>query len=287
MRRLDGGRIVVWLCLVYGLSLTGCASIIHGTRQDVLITSTPPDAKVAIFRRIASASASSTEAEAAAPDGRPSRVLYTQTYTPGTVSLERDNRYAVIFEKEGYGREEVALDPVVNGWVFGNIFFGGLIGLTIDFINGAAYHLSPTPIAVALAPATTAETPEGPSAQIIPQPRAPDNVPAVDTQPLIPALPATPVEPPLVAIAPPPAPAVALPTVQVPPPAPAVALPTVQVQLLYYVVPLFSAPDAHAERLGRVHHSVALTLLETRGKWLYIQAPSGQRGWILQEWIQQ
>ncbi len=34
----------------------------------------------------------------------------------------------------------------MSGWVWGNIFFGGLIGLAVDAITGGLYNLSPEQI---------------------------------------------------------------------------------------------------------------------------------------------
>jgi hypothetical protein len=226
---------------------TGCASIVHGTRQDVVITSTPPDAKVAIYRQT-SASMPAGSAEAATPEEQSKRVLYTRTITPGTVSLERNNHYAVVYEKDGYGGREVPLSPVVDGWIAGNIVFGGLIGITIDLINGAAYHLSPTPVDITLQ-AAPAEKPTTLSPQADMAPAPVSTMAAVASH------------------------ADRTRT-------------SVQVNARYVRVPLLSMPDLQAERVEGLSAGRTLSVLEDRGTWLQIETPEGQRGWILQQWVE-
>ncbi len=102
--------------------LSSCASIIHGTRQNVSVNSIPSGAKV-IVKGVEMAK------------------------TPAVIELKRNVKDIVLrFEKDGYEPVEVALNRKVDGWVAGNIIFGGLIGLAIDFIDGAAYNLSPSEV---------------------------------------------------------------------------------------------------------------------------------------------
>ena len=46
-------------------------------------------------------------------------------------------------EKEGYQPVDILLTQSLYGWLWGNILFGGLIGLAVDFITGDAYDLEP------------------------------------------------------------------------------------------------------------------------------------------------
>src|SRR5690606_14130028 len=46
-------------------------------------------------------------------------------------------------EKEDYQPVDILLTQSKDGWLWGNILFGGLIGLGIDFISGDAYDLDP------------------------------------------------------------------------------------------------------------------------------------------------
>ena len=107
--------------------LTGCASIIHGSRQDIRVVSNPSGAIARV------------------------NLNNQATTTPGILTLNRKEiGYVLTFEKEGYRSVEVSLRRTVDGWLFGNILFGGLIGIVIDFTSGSAYKLTPDEVSVAL-----------------------------------------------------------------------------------------------------------------------------------------
>jgi hypothetical protein len=40
----------------------------------------------------------------------------------------------------------------VSGWIWGNLAFGGLIGLAVDFGTGGGYQLSPESLSAPLQP---------------------------------------------------------------------------------------------------------------------------------------
>jgi hypothetical protein len=126
------------------LSLTsaGCATIVHSGPRDVAVTSTPPGATVTIYDR----------------DGK--QVM--KQATPFTASLRpkyayfKGQQYRAVFEMPGYQPTEVQIRSNVNGWFFGNILFGGLIGmLIVDPNTGAMYNLAPNKLDQTLAPRTT------------------------------------------------------------------------------------------------------------------------------------
>ena len=105
-----------------GFLIVSCASIIHGTRQDIAVSSTPTGAKVIV------------------------KGVHMAT-TPAVIEFKRKESNIILrFEKEGYEPVEIALRRSTDGWIAGNIIFGGLIGLAIDFINGAAYKLTPAEV---------------------------------------------------------------------------------------------------------------------------------------------
>lgn len=108
--------------LLAALLLASCATIIHGTRQDISFSSTPSGAKVYI-------------------NGM------DKGSTPVIVNLERKNTYVVKIQIDGYIPYETNIIKKVDGWIAGNIIFGGLIGLVIDAASGGMYKLSPEQIA--------------------------------------------------------------------------------------------------------------------------------------------
>ncbi len=110
--------IVVALAVSIVVSTSSCASIISGTKQSVTITSDPSDVEVSI------------DGESA---GR----------TPLTVELRRKEDHLIKAVKEGVGEASVTTTKKSNGWIWGNLLFGGIIGLIIDFSTGAAKKISP------------------------------------------------------------------------------------------------------------------------------------------------
>ena len=112
------------------LTLTGCASIVDGRPRKFAVRSQPSDAKVSVF------------------DKKGATVGVQQT--PAVFQLKRGAgyfsgaQYRLVIEKEGFQKAEVQVKATVNGWYFGNIVFGGLIGLLIvDPASGAMWTLQP------------------------------------------------------------------------------------------------------------------------------------------------
>jgi hypothetical protein len=113
------------LCTV-AFWLSSCASIIHGNHQDVGISSSPTGAMVTI-------------------DNLQSGI------TPVVAKLARKHNHIVRIELPGYRPFEATLTCGVSGWVWGNVVFGGLIGLAVDAISGGMYKLTPDQMSAALA----------------------------------------------------------------------------------------------------------------------------------------
>jgi hypothetical protein len=114
--------------VIVAFTATGCATMVHGTRQTVEITSTPPGSTATI------------------QPGDKTLV------TPGSATLERKGAYVVRVTHDGYRPANGYIDRDVSGARWGNIGFGGVIGLLIDQENGAAYELTPDPLDVRLEP---------------------------------------------------------------------------------------------------------------------------------------
>ncbi len=124
MKAVTLGRSALFTALV--VSITGCCSIIHGTRQDVGISSAPTGAMVKIDN-------------------------VSSGNTPVVAKLTRKDNHFVRVELSGYQPFDMTLTRSVSGWVWGNIVFGGLIGLAVDAIDGAFYNLSPEQVSATLA----------------------------------------------------------------------------------------------------------------------------------------
>ena len=114
-------------------ALSGCASIVHGGPRNIPVASTPAGAKVSIYDR--------------------SNTLVMTNTTPFVAPLDpkfsyfKGQTYRMVFELAGYAPAEIKLDSSLSGWYWGNLVFGGLIGmLIVDPLTGAMYNLAPEKI---------------------------------------------------------------------------------------------------------------------------------------------
>jgi len=115
-----------FLLLSLSFLFAGCATIIHGTNQHISVNSSPPGAKVSV-------------------NGIPVAT------TPAKIKLSRSERTVnILIEKEGYRPQGVVLSRKLSGWFFGNLLFGGWIGMIIDAVDGAMFRLEPSDIRVVL-----------------------------------------------------------------------------------------------------------------------------------------
>ena len=147
--------LILFSALVIPLTLmSGCASIVHGGPRSVPVASNPPGASVVIFDR----------------DGKE---ISRQT-TPFVASLPMKyryfspQRYRLVFEMQGYQKSEVELRPSMSGWYWGNLAFGGLLGmLVVDPLTGAMYNLAPNKVEQNLSRTTAQELREGKTLVVI------------------------------------------------------------------------------------------------------------------------
>ncbi len=117
--------VAITACGVAASGLGACASIAHGNKQDVAISSVPAGAKVTVDN-------------------------LERGTTPVVAKLTRKDVHVVRVEMAGYKPFEATLRHKVDGWFWGNILIGGLIGIGIDAIDGAMYKLSPDQVSAAL-----------------------------------------------------------------------------------------------------------------------------------------
>lgn len=129
-------RTVIALLLIAGMT-ANCASIAHGTRQDISVQSNPVGADVVV------------KCAKDAPFNAPP--------TPTEITLKRNRGGCVIIvSKEGYEPRSFRLTRRLSGWYFANILIGGVIGLIIDAADGAMFNQSPSEIVAVLPPAFAA-----------------------------------------------------------------------------------------------------------------------------------
>jgi len=137
MKTLRTATIIIALMLN-----TGCASIVSKSKYPVSITTEPTAAKIEIKDQ----------------DG----IVRFAGTSPATAILDSGNgyftraRYTVTASKDGYNSSTFPLQNSIDGWYWGNILFGGLIGLLIvDPITGAMFQIDSPAANMSLAPTAT------------------------------------------------------------------------------------------------------------------------------------
>jgi len=74
--------------------------------------------------------------------------------TPTMAKLTRKESHIVRLELAGYQPSETKLEKSLNPWVFGNILFGGVVGVVVDVVTGGVNELKPDGVDSTLGPAT-------------------------------------------------------------------------------------------------------------------------------------
>ncbi len=121
MKKIISLLLMIMICVAQ----SGCATIVSSSDQEVRVLSDPPGAKIRV-------------------DGM------LRGVTPTIVDLERKRRHQLQIEKEGYETVMRDTGKGFNWWFVGNILFGGIIGIIIDFSTGAVYKIKPDEINTAL-----------------------------------------------------------------------------------------------------------------------------------------
>ena len=127
--------------------INGCASVTRGTKDTLVVESEPGGAMV--------------------------RLSTGQTgKTPTSFQLPRKKAFDVCVEKEGYEPLTVHISSQISGkgslGLAGNALVGGLIGVGVDAMMGAAKDLKPNPVKVTLVPLKKIEPVPTPPAEITP-----------------------------------------------------------------------------------------------------------------------
>jgi len=133
------GRTLLMLTAVVALGLMGCAAIIHGTDQNVKISSSPDGASVVIY-----------DSHGA---------VVSNSSTPTVANLKRGDgffkgaTYRVEITKSGYETQTVQITSSMNGgsYLIGNFFLGGFLGwVIVDPMTGGMWSLKPKNINTSL-----------------------------------------------------------------------------------------------------------------------------------------
>lgn len=116
------------LIAIVAFAVTGCASIVSDSKYPVAVTSSPSGAAYEIINE--------------------SGISVRSGVTPDEVTLRAGagyfdgEKYTVTYRKDGYTSSTQTLESGIDGWYWGNIVIGGLIGmLIVDPATGAMYTL--------------------------------------------------------------------------------------------------------------------------------------------------
>jgi hypothetical protein len=121
-------KLIYLAVLVPILSLTGCASIVSNTSWPVAFKSDPSGAEVTV----------TDQSGKAVRHG----VTPTTLKLPSGSGYFQAQTYHVDMKLDGYKVDKGILHADINGWYFGNILFGGMIGmLAVDPATGAMWSL--------------------------------------------------------------------------------------------------------------------------------------------------
>jgi hypothetical protein len=114
--------------------LGGCASVARGTTETISVESTPPGAEAIISGL-----------------DNPMTCM-----TPCAVVAKRNADISVTVQKSGYEPQVVQLTkeipPAGAAGFAGNVLVGGLVGMGVDAVTGAATDHKPNPVIVTLQP---------------------------------------------------------------------------------------------------------------------------------------
>jgi hypothetical protein len=112
----------------------GCASVTRGTTENISISTTPAGAT----------------ADVSGLD------IPTACVTPCVVQAKRSADIIVTINKEGYEPQVVPLTTEIPGTgaagFAGNLLLGGVVGMGVDAVTGAALDHKPNPVIVTLQP---------------------------------------------------------------------------------------------------------------------------------------
>jgi hypothetical protein len=120
------------------IAASSCATIVSRSSYNVRLASSPDDAKVQVVDRKGNEIFNGTTP--------------TQVVLKSGAGYFKKAIYIIRYTKAGFLQKEVTINSDVNGWYFGNLVFGGIIGfLIVDPITGAMYKLDRTELNETLA----------------------------------------------------------------------------------------------------------------------------------------
>ena len=115
------------------IALSSCCMILNGHHDEVNVTSNVPQSTVMVNGQF-------------------------KGQTPCKFEVKRTEDHTVTVTKEGYSTYKAQIGPAPSGWLLGNLIFGGLPGLIIDFCSGAWAEADPDNVEATLVPTKVTST---------------------------------------------------------------------------------------------------------------------------------
>lgn len=123
-RSCVGGVVIAAMVATWSAG-SGCATIVNGRTQKITVQTEPAGATASVAG-------------------------VGSFTTPAVLSLDRDTDHVITFTKAGFPERSVTLKRRLSGWAFGNIIFGGIIGIVIDAATGDWWYFDPETFVVNL-----------------------------------------------------------------------------------------------------------------------------------------
>lgn len=120
-------KAIVFFCgMIAAFTLTGCATIIDGSKSTVTFSTNAPDATVIVRKAQTGVVVSSGKAPHTVQLKTARDILKPATYTCDVIDPKKKKQTRVV-------------ETSFNSLFLGNFIFGGFIGMGIDCLSGACY----------------------------------------------------------------------------------------------------------------------------------------------------
>ena len=121
MNRIPVLQATFFILSIATFLTSGCATLLKGSSQGVTVKTEPPGAICELSKK--------------------GKSIGIVNPTPGTIQLGKGaTALDVGCKKSGYFDSNATMTSSLQGWTFGNLILGGIVGLVVDASSGAAYQ---------------------------------------------------------------------------------------------------------------------------------------------------
>lgn len=124
MAHFPFGRLACLMLVAIAILTSSCATVVKGGSQGISVKTDPPGAACELSRK--------------------GTTLGVVNPTPGTAQIGKSaGALDIACKKQGYLDATLSLSSSVQGWTFGNLILGGIVGLAVDAGSGAMHEYQP------------------------------------------------------------------------------------------------------------------------------------------------